>query len=101
MESFTTGAPFEIELPKQVGKLLAEPSGLHEFRQWFRSALWDAESSASEDILTFAYRVENLLAILDSGMWSTDDFLSALREESVTKFGDTVLQIEDLPSTRS
>jgi hypothetical protein len=97
MDSFSTSESFEIELPEQVGKLLAEPSELHAFRQWFKSALWEAESSASDDILSFAYRVENLIAILDSGVWTEDDFITALREETEKKFGESL----PIRSTRS
>jgi hypothetical protein len=104
MDTFSTSASFEIELPRQIGKLLAEPSKLQLFRHWFKSALWEAESSSSEGILSFAYRVENLIAILDSGKWSEDDFITALCEETAKKFGDDPSirdAIESVSSSRS
>jgi hypothetical protein len=107
METNSTGSSFGIELLEHVGKLLADPSELQSFRHWFTRALWEAdsaESSAPEDILSFAYLIENMLGIIDAQMWTEDDFITALREESEKKFGESSTirdQIAPGRSTRS
>src|SRR5215211_2801101 len=91
MDTNATGSEFETELLEHVGRVLADPSELEAFWHWFTRALWEAdtaESSASEDILSFAYLIELFEGTVDAGMWTDRDFLEALREETEKKYGE-------------
>jgi hypothetical protein len=81
MGTKTTGSSFEIELREHLGRLISDPSTLHDFKHWFTRALWDAESTAPDDILRLAYRVENLIGILDAGLWSEAEFVDEVSND--------------------
>jgi hypothetical protein len=101
METSSHGSSFGIELLGHVGKLLADPSELQSFRHWFTRALWEADSAESttpDDILSYAYLIENLLGIIDAKMWTEDEFLDALREETLKKFGDHIFSSSKITS---
>jgi hypothetical protein len=80
----TVGPDFGTMLGVQLGRVLGDPSTLREFRHWFTRALWTAESGSDlpDDIRALAYGIENLLGVLDAGLWSEDDLLAALRAEA-------------------
>jgi hypothetical protein len=107
MDTNSTGSSFETDLLEHLCKLFGDPSELQTFKHWFTRALWEAdsvESTASDDILELAYLVENLIAILDSGVWTEDEFITTLREETEKKFGETPSgrdKITPVRSTRS
>ena len=79
MVTHTAGSDFEDALLVHLRRLVTEPSRLPSFRQWFTRALWDAESTAPDDMLSLAYSIENLIAVLDSGRWTEREFLNAVR----------------------
>jgi hypothetical protein len=49
---------FERALRGRLGKVLANPKTLREFRQWFMTAWWDAESAVSEEVYEAGVSIE-------------------------------------------
>lgn len=82
METKTTdGSRFGTELFAHLGTMLVDPSELRPFMHWFSKALWEAEGDTSEDILDFAYLVENLIGIHSAGLWTDKELMWALTKE--------------------
>jgi len=81
MVTHTAGSDFDDALLAHLRRLIGDPSELSSFRHWFTRALWDAESTASDDILSLAYGIENLIGVLDSGRWTEPEFLDAVRTD--------------------
>jgi len=73
---------FASDLRAHLERLFQEELSVAEFRQWFMSAWWSAESSASDSELRMGSRIENLVYILDSGEWSDDRFRASLSDET-------------------
>ena len=73
---------FASDLRTHLERLFQEERSVAEFRQWFMSAWWSAESSTSDSELRMGSRIENLVYILDSGEWSDDRFRASLSEET-------------------
>jgi hypothetical protein len=71
------------DMRAHLERLFQEELSVTEFRQWFMSAWWSAESSALDSELRIGPRIENLVYILDSGEWSDDRFRASLSEETV------------------
>ena len=83
----TSGPNLGAPLLAHLGNLLTDPSGLHEFRQWFSRALWAIESGdeeAPEDIVDLFYAVENLIGVYDSGFWTVDRLIKELHAAALT-----------------
>jgi hypothetical protein len=68
MEDFATA------LRGHLGNVLANPETFREFRQWFMTAWWDAESAVSDEVYEAGVSNEHLFYMLDSGVWSEADF---------------------------
>lgn len=73
---------FLSELRGQLGNLSQNRISVSDFRQWFMSAWWDAESEVSDPVFRLGARIENLVYILDSEEWSERSFREAVLEES-------------------
>lgn len=75
---------FASDLRGHLDKLFQNDLSVAEFRQWFMSAWWSAEVAASDSELLLGSRIENLVFILDSGVWSADQFRASLAEETAS-----------------
>jgi hypothetical protein len=73
---------FESDLRRHLESVFQNRMSVAEFRQWFMSAWWSAETSASDSELRLGSRIENLLYILDAGEWSEDQFCASLSDET-------------------
>jgi hypothetical protein len=73
---------FASDLRAHLARLFQEELSVAEFRQWFMSAWWSAEISASDSELRLGSRIENLVYILDSDEWSDDQFRASLADET-------------------
>lgn len=71
-------AAFADALPTHLGMVLDGSESVLDFRHWFSSAWWEAEASASEDLVELASRIENFTYILDSGVWDEPTFVAQL-----------------------
>lgn len=74
-------------LREHLGSLLSGGLAPYEFRRWFASALWAAESSGDEDTLAFADLIEGLLAEHARGDISDDQLIELLRREAESHYG--------------
>ena len=65
---------FERAPRAHLGNVLANSETLREFRQWFMTAWWDAESAVSDEVYEAGISFEHLFYMLDSGVWSEANF---------------------------
>lgn len=73
---------------RELGRLLHGGLTPYDFRRWFASALWEAERSADDDTLAFAYEVENIIAERSGSHITDREMVAALHAATVKRFGE-------------
>ncbi len=69
---------FSRERDRKLGRLFHGELSPYDVRRWFASTLWEAERSADDDTLAFAYRIENIIAERSGSHISDHEMIAAL-----------------------